>query len=55
MDADGVKNYIAYLLTQVNTPEANEKYATFEYYPRFFLILKKVRCSNNQDAPNVGH
>ena len=30
MDADGVKNYIDYLLTQVNAPEANEKYTLFE-------------------------
>jgi len=29
MDAQGIKNYIDYLLTQANASEANEKYATF--------------------------
>lgn len=49
MNSEGIKDYISYLFTQVN---ANEKYAAFEYY-LFFLILKQVRRSNNQDAPIV--
>lgn len=30
MDAEGVRNYIDYLLAQVNTSEANEKYVTLD-------------------------
>jgi DNA polymerase phi len=38
MDAEGVKNYIDYLLTQVNISEDNEKYAMFQYRPHFSNI-----------------
>jgi DNA polymerase phi len=36
MEAEGVKNYINYLLTQVNTSGAYEKYAIFGCSMLFF-------------------
>ena len=53
MDTKGIKNYIEYLLAQVNHPEITDKYVTIE---RFFTNSFNTRQrghSNNQHAAIV--